>query len=97
MSEQFDHATDLWAQTHEAGLQFLRTELRTALSLLDIVDHSDTGDSTFRRTALAHDAYNVVSEYLTRGRRNAFELTPEEREELSKVHEELGRRLNEKP
>ena len=96
MSEQFDHATELWAQTHEAGLQFLRTELQTALSLLDIVDHSDTGDSTFRRIALAREAYNVVADHLARHRHKAFELTPEEREEIRKVHDELGRRLNEK-
>ena len=96
MSEQFDHATELWAQTYQADLQFLRTELQTALSLLDIVDSSDTDDSSVRRTALAREAYNVVADYLARNRRNAFELSREEREQISKLHVELARRLNER-
>lgn len=95
MSEQFDSAAELQARTHEAGLLFLRTELELALSLLDMSDPGYDQEAAARRRELAHEAYNVVSKYLTGSRTDALSLSLEERTEISRLHTELRRRLDE--
>jgi hypothetical protein len=95
MSTQFDHADTLRARMHDAGLQFLRTELQTAFALLDISDHTATEDAAVRRRALARDAYNVVAGHLAREGVKALDLSAEERDEIGRLLEVLGRRLDE--
>ena len=90
--DPFEAAAHLRDRVHEVGAQFLFTELHAGLALLDVADTSVSNDDNERRRALALEAYEVVADRLARPN-TAVPLTADERDEITRIHQELGKRL----
>ena len=92
-SDPFEESQQLRARVQESAVQFILTELKTGLALLDLAENTDSGNVAQRRTALAAEAYDVVSARLARTGTEAVVLSDQEREEIDQLRAELGRRL----
>ena len=90
--DQFDAASQLRARVQEVGAQFLLTELRAGLTLLDVAETSLSDEANVRRRALANEAYEVVADRLARDP-NVLALSGDERAALAELQQELGKRL----
>ena len=89
----FTDAARLRERVQEVGAQFLLTEVQAGLALMDVADTSASDDANAHRRALAREAYDVVSDRLSRTGHGAVVLSPEEREEITRLRAELGARL----
>lgn len=89
-SDQFAIATQLRSRFYEIGARFLLTELRTGLALLNVADTSQNGAFNDRRRALAREAYDVVADRLAR---IVYAVRIAERDEIRRLHQQLGDRL----
>ena len=97
MSERYDpfrHAERLAAKTRRLGAAFLLCELHNGLALLDTIAVSADRDADRRRHALALEAHDVVAERLARTGERAVVLTDEERDEITRLRDELDLRLD---
>jgi hypothetical protein len=90
--DQFKAASQLRARVQRVGAQFLLTELRAGLALLDVADTSLSDEANERRRALALEAYEVVADRLARPS-SAVPLTAGEGDTIRGLHRELGKRL----
>jgi hypothetical protein len=90
--DPFEAASHLRDRVHEVGARFLFTELHAGLALLDVADTSLSDEDNERRRALALEAYEVVASRLARPSA-AVPLTDAERDEITHLHQELGKRL----
>jgi hypothetical protein len=88
----FGSPNELKARVHEVGAQFLLSELQAGLTLLNVADTSASDEDNERRRALALEAYQVVSDRLARAI-GTTPLTDEERARITRLRQELGRRL----
>ena len=91
--DQFAIATQLRGRFHEISARFLFTELAAGLALLDVAETSQIGAFNERRRALALEAYQVVASRLGRIDTDGIPLTVDERDEILRLHEQLGDRL----
>ena len=89
-SDQFAIATQLRSRFYEIEARFLLTELKTGLALLDVADTSQNGAFNERRRALAREAYDVVADRLAR---IVLAAPIAERDEIRRLHQQLGDRL----
>ena len=90
--DQFDKASKLRNRVQQVGAQFLLTELQAGIALLDVADTSESDDANQRRRALALEAYEVVADRLAKSP-TAVPLTDDERDRITRIHQELGKRL----
>src|SRR5262245_41712389 len=86
--DQFEMAMHLRGRVHEVGARFLLTELEAGLALLDVADTSQSRESNERRRALALEAYEVVSDRLSRIGADAVPLTDAEQETINRLYRE---------
>ena len=91
--DRFETAAHLKARVQQLGVQFLLTELKAGLTLLDVAATSEMQDANERRRALALEAYEVVSSRLGQCGDAALVLTGDTKETISRLHAELGKRL----
>ena len=96
MSERSDPIQDaqrLVTDARRISAEFLLTEVHIGLSLLDTIDASADRDQDERRLSVALEAYGVVTERLARTGDRAVVLTGAERDEITRLLEELRARL----
>ncbi len=91
--DRFEAATQLKARVEQLGAQFVLTELQAGLALLDVAATSEMREANERRRALALEAYEVVTTRLARWGDDAVAVPGDTRETISRLHEELGKRL----
>lgn len=92
-ADQFQRATQLRTRFQESSTRFLLTELQAGLALLNVADTSQIDSFNERRRALAREAYDVVAEQLARISAEPFSIRAEVRDEIQRLHKELGDRL----
>jgi len=91
--DRFETAGDLKARAQQLSVQFVLTELQAGIALLDVADTSELRDANERRRALALEAYEVVTARLAQWGGDAAALPSDTRETISRLREELGKRL----
>jgi hypothetical protein len=91
MSDPIQQSRELQVETRRLALDFLRTELRVANTLLELAERGREDQSAVRRRAEARAAYGEVAKRLLDP--SEIELSASEREELATGLARLGRRL----
>jgi hypothetical protein len=91
MANPFEVAEALRESARCAAVEFLRTEIRTANTLLDVAATGAGGDAHARRRGAARTAYDEVARHLAEG--SKLVMTDRERGELATSLADLARRL----
>ncbi len=79
-------------ESNEIGIRFLRTEITTGHTLLDVVELTGITTTRVRTLENANRAYESASRLIQR-----LDLSPEEEMELKRELVELKRRLDSEP
>ncbi len=82
MSDQFAISFELRDAASAAGLELLRTELRVANTMMDLIASSLSEDARGRRLQQAQDACDVVASHLGRNEKH-FIISESHRCELA--------------
>lgn len=91
--DRFEAAAHLKARVQQLGVQFLLTELKAGLTLLDVAETSEMSEANDRRRKLALEAYDVVTSRLAQSGDAAIVLTGDTKETINRLHAELAKRL----
>lgn len=78
------------ARAARAQAHFLLTEVRAGLTFLDVGETSRREGTPERTRARAREAYDVVARHLAA---DDVALTADERDEIARLHADLGARL----
>jgi hypothetical protein len=76
-------------ESHEAGVQFLRTELETGHTFMDVAEVTNLDGTRVRTRQNAIRVYQLVTRLMKR-----MELTPEDEDELRTKLAHLKRRID---